>query len=1444
MVRLLDGHRLRAMVIALVPLMGSLAVGTLGLDAPAMARSAAVPELAQESTCPCTLFGPDEAPVLADAGDATAVEVGVRFSADVTGYVSGVRFYKSAANTGTHVGNVWSAGGALLASATFTDESASGWQQVTFAHPVPIAAGGSYIASYHTDTGHYAADFGFFDLPVDAGPLHAPADGAQGNGVYRVGATGFPASSYRAANYWVDPVFVMTAQDTEAPTVIAQSPVPGATSVLPSATISAGFSEPVQPSTIQFSLSGPGGATVPVTFTYDAAASTATFAPSAPLPDGSYQAVVTAAKDLAGNQLAAPAAWTFDVGAPQCPCTLWPDSAVPANVDPGSGGAAEVGTRLSTDTAGYIIGVRFYKSAANVGTHVGHVWSSDGTLLGTVTFGSESPSGWQVAKLDNPVAVAPGTSYIVSYYAPAGHYSADNGYFALGGVDRRPLHAGQDCCGESNGVYRSGSSGFPGSSWASTNYWVDAVFAETAPDAVPPTVVFETPLPNATGVPVSSSVSVRFSEPVQASTVAFSLRSGTGQNVPGTTSYDPSTLTASFQPTSPLAATGSYTASVSGAKDMAGNTMQGTATWSFTPLGSTSLWGTPTPGIVDAGPSGPLELGTRFSASTNGYITGVRFYKSLANTGAHLAHLWTVGGQLLATATFAAESPSGWQQVLFDRPVPISAGGQYVVSYHTDVGHYSADPQYFATSGWRSGPLYAFQDGEGGGNGVFADGPPAYPVLTYGSANYWVDPVFTATAVDTTPPTVLSRGPNTGASGVAPQTLVTAGFDEPVSASSIKVTLRNAQGNAMAGTVSYDPPTRIVTFKPAAPLASGATYTAQVSGAVDLSGNAMGGTVTWSFTTAAAVPLQGTGGPILLVTNPADPYSQYYTEILRTEGLDLFSTMPLSSLTAAVLAQYDVVILAPAAVTSSQTTMLRSWVQNGGRLVGVRPDKSLASLFGLTATSATLSDAYLEINTAAAPGAGLTAQTIQYHGTADRYALNGATSVATLYSTSSAATTAPAVTVRKVGLGQAAAFTFDLARSVVQLRQGNPAWAGQHRLGMSPIRTTDLFFGNATDDPQPSWIDMTKVAIPQADVQQQLLANVITTMNATSKPLPRFAYLPNGNKAAVVLTGDDHAHGGTTGRFDQLLAQSPPGCSVAAWTCPRATSYVFPGTPISDAQAEQYTAAGFDIGVHVSTECNDFTDSELSEDFTEQFAAVAAQLPSIPSPVDNRTHCVPWSTWVGEVTSELAHGVRLDNNYYWWPPQLAANNPGLFTGSGMPMRFAASDGSLIDVYQAPTQITDESGQPEPSTINTLLDNATGPLGYYAVISVNAHTDSADSPTADAVVASAQAHGVPVISARQLVTWLDARDRSSFQSLKWSTGTLTFTIAADPSAVGLQTMLPATSLAAPFTAASPGTVRTITVNGSAVPFTIQSFKGLDYAVFAARPGTYRATYGNS
>jgi hypothetical protein len=161
-------------------------------------------------TCPCTIWRASTTPGLVADPDTNAVEVGVKFRSDSPGYITGIRFYKSSANTGTHVGHLWTSTGTLLASVTFSGETSSGWQQASFSRPVPISANTTYIASYHTTVGRYSADVDYFaSRGVDTPPLHALSNGAGGNGVYRYGSSGFPNQTYRASNYWVDVVFTL-----------------------------------------------------------------------------------------------------------------------------------------------------------------------------------------------------------------------------------------------------------------------------------------------------------------------------------------------------------------------------------------------------------------------------------------------------------------------------------------------------------------------------------------------------------------------------------------------------------------------------------------------------------------------------------------------------------------------------------------------------------------------------------------------------------------------------------------------------------------------------------------------------------------------------------------------------------------------------------------------------------------------------------------------------------------------------------------------------------------------------------------------------------------------------------------------------------------------------------------------------------------------------------
>jgi hypothetical protein len=1228
------------------------------------------------SECPCTIWPSTATPAGTD-GDTSSVELGVKFRSSSDGFVTGIRYYRPSVSTGTHVGSLWTRTGTRLGQVTFTGGTASGWQEATFATPIPVTAGTTYVASYYTPSRYVANAAYFATAATTRGPLTAlQNDTDGGNGLFRYTSTPstFPDQTYNSENYWVDVVFE-DGPDTTKPTVTARTPAPGATGVGVGADVTATFSEPVQQSTLGLELRTPGGALVDGTTTYDAATRTATLDPGTNLAaTTTYTATVTGVRDLAGN-VVDPVSWTF-----------------------------------TTDT----------------------------------------------------------------------------------------------------------------------------------PDTTKPTVTSRSPVTGAGGVSTAISPTATFSEPVQASTIAFEVRTPGGALVAGTTSYDGPSRTATLDPTANLAASTTYTASVSGARDTAGNQMD-PVTWTFTTAATASacpctIWpSSAVPAGTDPDTSS-VELGVKFRTDTPGFVTGIRYYRPSQATGTHVGSLWTAGGTRLGQVTFSGGTASGWQEATFTSPIAVTAGTTYVASYYTP-SRYVANGGYFASAGTTRGPLTALQNGVDGGNGLYryTSTPSTFPDLSYNSENYWVDVVFQEDATDSTPPTLNGRVPTPDATGVPVGVRPQATFSESVTGSTVSMVLRGPGGQTVPSTTAYDTGTRTATHTPDVDLAYSTSYTVEVSGARDGAGNTMS-PVSWSFQTSAPPPPgieDGPGGPLAVVTSTGNPSSSYLAEILRAEGLNEFTNVRVATLDAATLAAYSVVVLGDVAITDAQVTALTSWVNAGGNLVAMRPDTRLYGLAGITAQSGTVADGYVAVNAATEPGAGITTDTMQFHGTANRYSLNGATTVATLYSNATTSTGLPAVTLRSVGTngGQVATFAFDLARSVIATRQGNLAWAGQDRDGATPNRSNDLFFGGAATD----WVNLSKAHIPQADEQQRLLANLVTVTARDRLPVPRFWYFPGTHKAVVVATGDDHGTGGTPGRFSTYAAASPSGCSVARWECPRFSSYIYPSTPMTNTQAGSFDAQGFEVGLHPQNGCSNFTSYQSLEDtYTSQLGSWRAKYTSVPSPTTSRYHCIVWSDWASQAKAELASGIRLDTNYYYYPGSWIADRPGFMNGSGMPMRFTDTDGSMIDVFQANTNMTDESGQSYPFTPNTLLDRALGSQGYYGAFTANLHTDAASTFEDTQVLASAQARNVPVIAARQLLTWTDGRNASSFSGLSWSGGTLSFTIGVGVGATGLTAMLPTTG---------PGgaTLSAVTRGGTAVPFTTMTVKGQQYAVFPAVGGAHQATY---
>ncbi|HEY9291411.1 MAG TPA: DUF4082 domain-containing protein, partial [Microlunatus sp.] len=693
-----------------------------------------------------------------------------------------------------------------------------------------------------------AADAGYFSQPFVLDPLTAPADGDDGpNGVFHYGSSGFPDQSFGATNYWVDVVF--TNHDENPPRIVDSAPAPGVNSVNVSEPLTLTFGSAVSASSIDLELRTADGTAVSGSTSYDPDAQTVTFSPSSDLErQTTYTLTLTAAVNSEGVPLAEPVAISFTTIGPagSYPTSIWDSAAKPSLIANTDTSPVELGLRFTSDTDGTISALRYYKAPGSPGAHVGHLWSTSGQLLATVAFGGETLSGWQQAPLSTPVEINADTVYTVSYYCPNGVYGVTSGSFLDGGTDRGVLHALPNSSG-GNGVYQYGVSSFPTSTAGGANYFADIVYV-AAPDHTAPKVTSVSPAKDLIAVDLAVKPSVRFSEPVDPGSVSFMLKLGGGGAVDGSVSLDNEGQVATFSPSAKLDRGKQYVATVT-ASDVAGNPIADPVSWSFTtvqPDGSSpfTLWDTsavPDTSAVDE--SRAVEVGTWLTTSSDGLISGVRFYKGPANTGEHEAHLWSASGTLLGSAKFTKESASGWQQAIFDTPVSISADTGFVVSYYAPNGGY-AHTGGGLSSTVTNGPLSAPASTGDRPNAVYRYGASAFPSSGYNAANYWVDAIF----VDSVGATVTDTTPSNGETGVDRLPRITATFSEDVEPSSIVIKLRDAGGGIVSGQVSYEASSKRATFTPAGPLAVGAVYTAAVEQASDTNGNPLKSTTTWSFT--------------------------------------------------------------------------------------------------------------------------------------------------------------------------------------------------------------------------------------------------------------------------------------------------------------------------------------------------------------------------------------------------------------------------------------------------------------------------------------------------------------------------------------------------------------------------------------------------------------------
>jgi hypothetical protein len=607
------------------------------------------------------------------------------------------------------------------------------------------------------------------------------------------------------------------------------------------------------------------------------------------------------------------------------------------------------------------------------------------------------------------------------------------------------------------------------------------------------------------------------------------------------------------------------------------------------------------------------------------------------------------------------------------------------------------------------------------------------------------------------------------------------------------------------------------------------------------------------------------GAPLIVLTHSSrsPDFGAALVEMLRVEGVLGFVGAPIESFDMAQLRPEHTVLLGAGPLTAAQAEGLRVHVRRGGGLVAMQPDPALVDVFGVRAVSGLIRDGY--IRAAEHPLTEAMAQEpLQTHADAMRARPDTAQTVAWMCDSQGARTGDAAVTINRFGEGLAALWAYDLARSVVYTRQGNPAWADQERDGLEGVRASDLFVG---------WIDLDRIHIPQADEQQRLLVTLLDAVGARSAPLPRLWYFPAQAESMLVATGDSHSNPPQAiDRVLRLVEQrggtmsiyyTPQPTSTVRRAFRRVRSWAAERTGIgadelnvTASDADAWRARGHELGLHPFVEdglregwrtyWNEFTGLGLGE-FTTC-----------------RTHRVLWNGWVDTAMVQARYGVKMNMDFYHSGPAFQKPDGewvfGYLTGSGLPMRFADADGRLLNIYQQLTSLVDEQVLRMPWSNGPAKLDVAGALavsrwvlqralqGGYAAVGAQFHIDAFAVPgpwSADAVqwlegtLDYCSEQSIPIWSGAKWASFAEARAGVRPEGLAWdaASGRLMFEVAV-PAALDAEMalMLPRRH--------GSTALRQFSIDGTAVAGTQRRLGALDYATAALPAGLRRieAIYG--
>jgi VCBS repeat-containing protein len=429
-----------------------------------------------------TVFDADEVPATTETTDPADYELGMRFTANATGSITELRYFRGAADANdadTRVLHLWTAAGVLLGSVTVASAAGeSGWQVGTLSAPIAIEAGATYVVSYGT-TQNYVTTANYFTA-THSGPDGVLTAGVA-SGVFAEATGYFPTASYNSSNYWVDVTFI----PNSAPVITSGANLTSPENRSFATTITA---TDANGSPLTYSIAGGADAAL---FTIDAQTGLLRFVSNpnyeAPADAGAnnvYDLTVSVSDGIAPAATKAITVTVTDRAENGTGSNVFGLTDAPATTETTDPVDYELGMRFTANGAGTISELRYFRGAADANdadTRVLNLWSAAGILLGSVTVASAAgESGWQVGTLSAPIAIEAGATYVVSY-GTTQNYVATANYFTT-------AHSGPDgvlTAGVASGVFAEGTPGtFPTASYNSSNYWVDVTFIPVSEPAV------------------------------------------------------------------------------------------------------------------------------------------------------------------------------------------------------------------------------------------------------------------------------------------------------------------------------------------------------------------------------------------------------------------------------------------------------------------------------------------------------------------------------------------------------------------------------------------------------------------------------------------------------------------------------------------------------------------------------------------------------------------------------------------------------------------------------------------------------------------------------------------------------------------------------------------------------------------------------------------------